>query len=112
MNMLPKARTDKPLRAQVRSKNQITLPKRVCEIVGLKEGEYVVFHVATQTMKVPPGSVVLSPHALTARPWSAAEWRAKEREADADIKAGRVSPPYGSMREVTRALKRRRGQRG
>ena len=108
MHTTPKIINHKPLRAQVRSKNQITLPKKVCEIAGLKEGEYVVFHVVTETTKVAPGSVVLFPHTLSARPWSASEWREKEREAEADIKAGRISRAYGSMEEAVGALKKRK----
>jgi bifunctional DNA-binding transcriptional regulator/antitoxin component of YhaV-PrlF toxin-antitoxin module len=108
MNTTPKIQNHKSLRAQVRSKNQITLPQKVCELTGLKEGEYVVFHVTTEMTKVAPGSVVLSPHTLSARPWSASEWKEKEREADADIKAGRVSREYGSMEDAVGALKKRK----
>jgi len=105
MHTTPKTINHKPLRAQVRAKNQITLPREVCEITGLKEGEYVVFHVATHATKVAPGSVVLSPHTLSARPWSTAEWKEKEREADEDIRSGRVSAAHDNARATIRALK-------
>ena len=94
--------------ARIRSKNQITLPKAITEALGLIEGEFIGFTLSQKRTMVEPGMIILAPKALAERPWSAAEWREKEAEAEADIKAGRVLGPHKSAKSTIAALKRKR----
>jgi antitoxin PrlF len=96
------------LTARVRTKNQVTLPQAICEAAGLTEGEYLSFSVAEKRKMVPPGSIIVQPQQLANRPWTKAEWKAKEAEADADIKAGRVSGPFDTVEDTLKALKKKR----
>ncbi|MBU1708163.1 AbrB/MazE/SpoVT family DNA-binding domain-containing protein [bacterium] len=93
--------------ARIRSKNQITLPKAISEALGLAEGEFLGFTLSQKRTIVEPGMLILTTKALAERPWSAAEWREREAEADADIKAGRVSRPYKGAKSTIAALKRK-----
>lgn len=77
-------------------KGQVTLPKRVREALGLKTGELV--------------ETVLTRDGALTRP---VELRPKKvdvetalAEAEADVKAGRVSKPFKSVREFVRIAKR------
>lgn len=71
---------------KVGTRHQVTIPKAIVKLAALKPGEYVAFSVEAN-------KIVLSPKAVVDRPdawfWSK-EWQTKEREADEDIKAGRV----------------------
>jgi len=55
----------KRLSARVRPKNQITLPQRLVSHVGLKEGDFVEFEIATAGHKPEPGAIILRPKRLT-----------------------------------------------
>jgi AbrB family looped-hinge helix DNA binding protein len=72
----------------LRGKGQITLPKEVREAAHLEEGDPVEIEVSSE------GSIVLRPKKLidASQAWFwSREWQAGEREADADIRAGRVT---------------------
>ena len=58
----------KRLSAQVRPKNQITLPQRLVAHVGLKEGDFLDFEVVTTAQKVEPGVIILRTKRLTEAP--------------------------------------------
>lgn len=49
----------KRLSARIRPKNQITLPQRLVDHVGLKEGDFLDFEFVTTTQQVVPGMIVL-----------------------------------------------------
>ena len=82
------------LRTRITRNGQITLPKVVRDEWGLQAGEEV-------EVEMRPDGVLLHPHRVRAEPaapkhdpdqawfWTAA-WQEAEREADADIRAGRV----------------------
>lgn len=74
-------------RARLRAKGQITIPVEVREQLNLKEGDDLAFYVDEQ------GKVVLT-RLQTIPPdqaWFWTEhWQRMEREAQADIDAGRV----------------------
>lgn len=76
---------DTPNEAVVRARGQITLPAEVRLQLGLREGDHVI-------VTVHDGRAILTPAALIPRDqrwyWTP-EWQAGEREADADIAAGR-----------------------
>ncbi|MBE3119818.1 MAG: AbrB/MazE/SpoVT family DNA-binding domain-containing protein [Chloroflexi bacterium] len=72
---------------QIRSNGQITLPTAVRRKANLKEGDLLVAAVEED------GSIRLTPQVTIDRSqayfWTP-RWQAGEREADEDIKAGRV----------------------
>jgi AbrB family looped-hinge helix DNA binding protein len=90
---------------RLRPKNQITLPKAVCDELGIKEGDYFTVQVTKKAKRVPPGAVILTPSEVVERPWTEAEWREKEREADEDIKAGRLHGPFDTADEAIAFLR-------
>jgi len=89
---------------QIRKKFQITLPQPIREQLGLEEGDYVAAEVRDD-------EIVLRPKRLIDKSqvwfWSE-EWQAAEREAEADIAAGRVHE-FPSAEEAIAFLHRRSG---
>jgi AbrB family looped-hinge helix DNA binding protein len=71
----------------IRSKGQITIPRPIRQALGVEEGDQVEFDVT------PDGTVTLRGMKLVPADqawfWTP-EWQAGEREADADIAAGRT----------------------
>lgn len=49
----------KRLSARIRPKNQITLPQRLVEHTGLKEGDFLDFEIVSTAQQVGPGTIVL-----------------------------------------------------
>lgn len=75
------------IRARVRPKGQITLPPEVREELRIKEGDEVQFELGPDGVITLRGMVTVP--ADQAWFWTP-EWQAGEREADEDIRAGRV----------------------
>jgi antitoxin MazE len=71
---------------QVRKKFQITLPKSVRGDLHLDEGDLLAIQVRDDELVLRPQKLIDRDQAWY---WTA-EWQAAEREADEDIKAGRV----------------------
>lgn len=94
-----------PHTARIRAKNQITLPQAVCDAAGLSEGEFLALTVTSKRTMVEPGSIVLAPRQLTEKVWTKAEWAEAEAQADADIKAGRVSKQHKGAGAAIKALR-------
>ncbi len=71
---------------QIRKKAQLTLPASVRKELGLEEGDYM-------EVRVDDGEVILRPKKLIDKSqawfWTR-RWQEGEREAEEDIKAGRV----------------------
>lgn len=71
----------------IRSKGQITIPRLIRQALGVEEGDQVEFDV------MPDGTVTLRGMKMIPADqawfWTP-EWQAGEREADADIAAGRT----------------------
>ena len=89
-----------PMIAQVRQNYQITLPAELRKRMGLKIGDLMEIAVkGTRLILTPKRAVDLD----QAWFWTKA-WQAGEREADADIKAGRVKKAK-SAEELIRSLK-------
>ena len=63
------------------ARRQVTIPKEIIEQLGLKPGDYVEVTRKNRSIVITPSEDVWF--------WSK-EWQEKEREADEDIKAGRV----------------------
>jgi len=72
----------------LRGKGQITLPREVREAAHLEEGDPVEIEVTSE------GSIVIRPKKLidASQAWFwTSEWQAGEMEAEADIRAGRLT---------------------
>ena len=85
----------------ITSKGQITIPKEIRDKHGLVPGTPAAFEEQD-------GKVVLVPQRLIdadqAWFWTP-EWQEKEREADEDIAAGRVSRWYSDVKELIADLR-------
>ncbi|CAN5517870.1 AbrB/MazE/SpoVT family DNA-binding domain-containing protein [soil metagenome] len=70
---------------RLRNKGQLTIPDEVRRSVRLQEGDYLAIFVRDGSIVLEPKTVVDSAQAWF---WSE-EWQAGEREASADVAAGR-----------------------
>ena len=86
---------------QIRQNYQITLPSALRKRLCLKVGDLMEIVVKEAALILKPKRVVDLDQAWF---WTK-EWQAGEREADADIKAGRVKKAK-SAEELIRSLKR------
>jgi len=71
---------------KVSRSGQITIPAALRQALNLQEGDYVEVSLAEDRIILTPKQVVDRSQAYF---WTA-EWQAAEREADEDIRAGRV----------------------
>jgi len=87
---------------KVRKKYQITLPTVIREAAGVYEGDFLTAEVRDdRTIVLRPSRLVDADEAF----FYTAEWQAAEREADEDIRLGRVSGPM-SVEETIAELHR------
>ena len=87
--------------AQIRQNFQLTLPASLRKRLGLKIGDIVELAIRGTTVTLTPKRAVDLEDAWF---WTKA-WQEGEREAEADIKAGRVKKAK-SAEELIRALKK------
>lgn len=77
-------------------KHQITIPAEVFKKLQLREGDFLGAIVKDT-------EIVLKPKRLISRDqewfWTK-EWQKKEKEADEDIKAGRLSGPFTNAKDL------------
>ena len=71
---------------KVSHSGQITIPAAIRQALNLREGDYVEVSLADDRIILTPKQVVDRSQVYF---WTA-EWQAAEREADEDIRAGRV----------------------
>jgi len=71
---------------QIRKKFQITLPRSIRDRLELEEGDYIAAEVRDDEIVLRPKKLIDKSQAWF---WSR-EWQKAEREAEADIQAGRV----------------------
>jgi len=71
--------------ATVRAKGQITVPREIREAAHLQEGDPIEFAITPDGILLRPKKMIDATQAWFWTP----EWQAGEREADADIAAGR-----------------------
>jgi len=83
----------------VRANGQITLPANVRKQLGLKEGDVVSLEVQDGVLLIKPKLVIDKSQAYF---WSE-RWQAGEKEAEEDIKAGRLRY-FKNAEEAARAL--------
>ena len=82
---------------KVRKKYQITLPAAVREAAGVYEGDFLTAEVQEDhTILLRPARLVDADEAFFYTP----EWQAAEREADEDIRLGRVSGPMSAEEAI------------
>ena len=94
-------------RTTLRAKGQITLPDDVRRAAHLEEGDLLEAEITADGILLRPQKIIDSTQAWF---WTA-EWQQGEREADADIAAGRVST-FDSGDEMIAALKKRSSSSG
>lgn len=75
-----------PIRSVLRRKGQITIPQQIREAAHLDEGDPVEVDVVDEGILIRPQKVIDSTQAWF---WTSS-WQAGEREASADIEAGRT----------------------
>ena len=85
-------------------KHQITITKDIFEALDLKVGDFLDAHLEDGTIVLVPQKLIPKDQAWF---WTE-EWQKGEKEADEDIKAGRLIGPFDSVKEFKKALKKRR----
>ena len=90
-------------KTRVRPKGQVTLPSEIRNLLGLNEGADLAFSLNEQGQVIITRLEVIAPD--QAWFWTA-QWQKAEREAQADIDAGRVHR-YANIDEAVSALEKR-----
>jgi antitoxin MazE len=75
----------------VKKRYTVTIPKSIREKLRVKEGEYIEAEIKGHSIILTPVKVIKKDQEYF---WTR-EWQEGEREADEDIKAGRLSRAYG-----------------
>ncbi len=88
-----------PVLSKITRHGQITLPASVRKKLGLEEGDLVEIEVTGDKAVIVPKKLVDKSQAYF---WTK-EWQTAEREADEDIKAGRVKS-FDSVEELIKDL--------
>lgn len=93
--------TSEAPQAKLRPKNQITLPSEIVVALHAREGDLINFEYDSESglVSLRATRVIASDQAWFWTP----EWQQKEREADEDIAAGRVTH-FGSGEDFLAAL--------
>lgn len=81
---------------QIRGHGQITIPKKIREMYDLQEGDILVIERHEDGILMQPRKLLDPTQAWF---WTK-EWQEKERLANEDIKAGRVSGPFKGVEEL------------
>ena len=90
-------------KTRVRPKGQVTLPSEIRNLLGLNEGDDLAFSLNEQGQVIITRLEVIPPD----QAWFWTEqWQKAEREAPADIDAGRVHR-YANIDEAVSALEKR-----
>lgn len=89
-------------RTTLRAKGQLTLPEEIRAAAHLEEGDLLEAEITADGILLRPQKVIDATQAWFWTP----EWQVGEREADADLAAGRVET-FASGDELVSALKAR-----
>jgi AbrB family looped-hinge helix DNA binding protein len=81
---------------QIRGHGQITIPKRIRQAFNLEEGDVLLIEQTDDGILMKPRKLLDPTQAWF---WTK-EWQEKERQAEEDIKAGRVSGPFKGVEEL------------
>jgi len=82
-------------------KNQITIPKKLVEDLHLQAGDVLEIKIEGSTIILLPKKLIPAEQAWF---WSK-EWQEKEKEADEDIKSGKVSEDFEDADELIKHLR-------
>lgn len=94
-------------RMTLRAKGQLTLPEDIRKAARLEEGDLLEAELTDEGILLRPQKVIDASQAWFWTP----EWQAGEREADADLAAGRVET-FASGEELIDGLRKKsRGRR-
>jgi len=85
-------------------KHQITIAKDIFEALDLKVGDFLDAHIEDNTIVLVPQKLIPKDQAWF---WTE-EWQKGEKEADDDIREGRLIGPFKSIKEFKNALKKKR----
>ena len=85
---------------RMRENGQITIPKKIREMFALEEGDVLLMESREDGIMIQPRKLVDPAQSWF---WSK-EWQEKERQADDDIKAGRVSASLNGVDELRKHL--------
>ena len=85
-------------------KHQITIAKDIFEALDLKVGDFLDAHIKDNTIVLVPQKLIPKDQAWF---WTE-EWQKGEKEADDDIREGRLIGPFKSIKEFKNALKKKR----
>lgn len=88
-------------RSKIGARHQITIPKDVFEELDLEEGDYVEVTAKGDRIEIIPQTMIPRYQKWF---WTE-EWQQKEKEAERDIRDGKISGPFESASEAIEALK-------
>ena len=89
---------------KISSKRQISIPKKILDVLNLKPGDEVDFHVEGNTARLVPIKTIKVPKDQ-AWYWTP-EWQEKERESDIELSTGK----YKEFDDVEELLKDLHGE--
>lgn len=82
-------------------KHQVTIPKEIFKKLSLEVGDVLEATVRGKTIYLVPQKLIPKEQAWF---WTK-EWQEKEREAEKDIKRGKVKGPFKDISSLLRSLK-------
>lgn len=85
---------------KIRDNSQITIPKTIMEKLDLKKGDIISFEIRDSEIILKPVAIIDKSQAWF---WNK-EWQEEEREAEADIKKGRIKS-FDNTNELMKELK-------
>ena len=85
---------------RIRENGQITIPKKLREMFSLQEGDILLIESSENGILIKPRKLVDPTQSWF---WSK-EWQEKERQADDDIKSGRISDPLRGVDKLREHL--------
>ncbi|MGH9350721.1 MAG: AbrB/MazE/SpoVT family DNA-binding domain-containing protein [Terriglobia bacterium] len=80
--------------------NEVKIPRRISKALRLKAGDHILLRIVGQRVEMVPAKLVPRDQLWFWAP----EWQQMEREADEDIRQGRVKE-HQSAKELLRELK-------
>ncbi len=89
---------------KISTKGQVSIPKEVRKFLNLKEGDEVDFRIEGEHVVLIPVKTIKIPRD---QEWFwTHEWQEKEKEADEDIKRGRVYGPSDGVEEMKKHFRK------
>jgi antitoxin MazE len=86
--------------SKVTRNHQVSIPKEIRDRLNLHEGDYVEVEERDGEIVMVPKKLIDADQAWFWTP----EWQAGEREAEEDLRAGRVAGPFKNVEEMKKHL--------